>query len=423
MFWLIRRPFAGLPLAALLAAGACSTASPPSLFVEDSDLDSSSSSTDTAQTGEDHSDDGEDPGSSSTTGTSGTTGDAGEPPDSRPARPGPDHGPDELYAAIWRDLDAWSDWSRWVSPSAPWAEDAARWGLPTVGHRWSLLLQSDGTPAVDVPVSVVTEDGQTWTARSDARGRAELIADFGSPNATLYVDGLPVDLERSGDDESTLVEVASDSSPPLPVDIMFVIDTTGSMGAELTYLQERLEPVLAEVQAERSDPFDLRLSLNFYRDDGEDYVLRSSPFTTDLDAAFEKLDEQEASGGGDLPEAVDRALQDAVFDHQWSTSARARLLFLVLDAPARTDPDTLERLHAATRDAARQGIRIMPVTGTGTEEATAFLVRQLAISTGGTYAFVTEPSDLAELSALDTVGAYEPRPFDQVLKTLIADMV
>ena len=54
-------------------------------------------------------------------------------------------------------------------------------------------------------------------------------------------------------------------------------------------------------------------------------------------------------------EAVDYALQDAIEEHAWSPTARARLLFLVLDAPPHQEPQTLNRLRtsllrAAARD-------------------------------------------------------------------------
>jgi hypothetical protein len=98
-------------------------------------------------------------------------------------------------------------------------------------------------------------------------------------------------------------------------------------------------------------------------------------------------------------------------------------MFLVLDAPLRDDPVPLQRLQDSIVEAARLGIRVMPLTGTRTEESAAFFVRQLAIVTGGTYNFVTEPTSLAGLSELDTIGAYRPAPLDEILWTSISEQL
>jgi hypothetical protein len=422
MHWLIRRPWLGLPHAALLATSACSTAAPDEPFGVEPDVDptATASSSGCETSGDDEFDPTSDAG---TTGGSGTTGDAGDPPGELPLRPGPLRPDGELWGASWSDLDAWAAWADVLRAAGPWSDEDLRWGLPTVGRRWSLSLDGPTGPAADVPVTITGDNEELWSARTDAKGRVEMFADFDDATPiTVMVDETLVDLTPSPG-ESASIEIVAAPAPAPVLDLMFVIDTTGSMGDELAYLQDHLEDIIEKVRS-RTDPgLEIRLSLNYYRDHDEEYVVRSQPFSTDIGSLIEDLDAQEASGGGDIPEAVDLALEDAVFDHAWSSSARARLMFLVLDAPLRDEPASLQRLQDSIAEAARLGIRVMPVTGTRTEESTAFFVRQLAIVTGGTYNFVTEPTSLAGLSELDTLGAYEPRPLDEILWTSISEQL
>jgi hypothetical protein len=45
-----------------------------------------------------------------------------------------------------------------------------------------------------------------------------------------------------------------------------------------------------------------------YRDDGDEYVVRSVPLTADVNAVRSMLMQQGADGGGDMPEAMDQAM-------------------------------------------------------------------------------------------------------------------
>src|SRR5690606_28197460 len=156
--------------------------------------------------------------------------------------------------------------------------------------------------------------------------------DIGFP-LTIEAGQLSVELqELPGAADPVLLELPP-AQPPVDLDLMFVIDTTGSMGDELSYIKAELGDVITRVQSELGNDFGLRLSVNVYRDHGDQYLVRSFPFTTDVPTALGQLAAQSADGGGDFPEAVEAALQDAIFEHEWSPSARARLMFVVLDAP------------------------------------------------------------------------------------------
>jgi Mg-chelatase subunit ChlD len=131
------------------------------------------------------------------------------------------------------------------------------------------------------------------------------------------------------------------------LEMVFVLDTTGSMGGLLEGAKQRIWGIVNEVMQSQSHPA-VKIGLVAYRDRGDSYVTQVLPLTEDLDKVYTTLMEYEASGGGDEPEDVRRALADGVRKAGWSrsTSKLAQVLFLVGDAPPHNDyrdeEDTLE---------------------------------------------------------------------------------
>ena len=56
----------------------------------------------------------------------------------------------------------------------------------------------------------------------------------------------------------------------------------------------------------------------FYRDRGDNFITKQISLTTNLDAVYTDLLEIEAEGGGDSPESVNQALNEAVGQMKWS---------------------------------------------------------------------------------------------------------
>ena len=111
---------------------------------------------------------------------------------------------------------------------------------------------------------------------------------------------------------------------------------------------------------------------------------------------------QSASGGGDFPEAVDRALAEAM-EKNWSSAYATRLIFHVCDAPPHTGQEFETKYFNAIKTAAEKGIRIIPVASSGIDYATEFLLRQEALMTGGTYIFLTNDSGIGNSHLEPTV--------------------
>jgi hypothetical protein len=128
--------------------------------------------------------------------------------------------------------------------------------------------------------------------------------------------------------------------------MVFVIDTTGSMGGLIEGAKQRVWGIVNEVMQSKSHPA-VSIGLVAYRDHGDQYVTQVLPLTNDLDKVYSVLMDYQAGGGGDTPEDVRRALADGVSRAGWSKASAnvAQIIFLVGDAPPHDDyldePDTI----------------------------------------------------------------------------------
>ena len=100
-------------------------------------------------------------------------------------------------------------------------------------------------------------------------------------------------------------------------------------------------------------------------------------------------------------------------------SARTRLLFLVLDAPPHYEPDIVATIHDLITLAAEKGVKIIPVTASGINKETEFLMRFMAMSTNGTYVFITNDSGVGNDHLEATVGYYQVEYLNDLMVRLI----
>lgn len=172
------------------------------------------------------------------------------------------------------------------------------------------------------------------------------------------------------------------TNPQLALDLLFMLDTTGSMGDELANIQGTIQSI-----ADRIDAFTPRPSLRFgliaYRDHGDTYVTRSYDFTADVVAFQQILNDLSADAGGDKPEALNEALARAIDNLSWNSDA-IRLTFLVADAGPH---DTSYRTTLTTF--VERGIKIYPIGASGTDDPAEYTFRELAQRTLGRFIFLT----------------------------------
>ena len=130
------------------------------------------------------------------------------------------------------------------------------------------------------------------------------------------------------------MKVLATLQPERPVvEVMFVLDTTGSMGGLIAAAKEKIWSI-ANTLASADPAPEIRMGLVGYRDRGDAYVTSFTPLSDDLDAVYTRLMDFQANGGGDTPESVNQALHEALTKTDWSNNPKAyRVIFLVGDAP------------------------------------------------------------------------------------------
>ncbi|KAL8277555.1 hypothetical protein RQP46_009987 [Phenoliferia psychrophenolica] len=120
------------------------------------------------------------------------------------------------------------------------------------------------------------------------------------------------------------------------LDLVFILDCTGSMGSYISSATKNIELIVENIlQSEKlTSPESLRIGLIAYRDyppQDNSYITNSYELTSDVSNIKEHLKKLYASGGGDGPEAVTAALK-AALELQWRPAA-SKMAVLIADAP------------------------------------------------------------------------------------------
>lgn len=339
-----------------------------------------------------------------------------------PEQPAPQAG--LLTGGEWNDNDHWHDWVSLYQREDYWRAYDDEWGY-SLDFRYEVKVTSGGRP---VEGAKVTCDYAFAPAVTDNTGTAYLFFDDKDmTKEPLTVTASYGDVSATSEQlvqKDSTVEIDLEGVSPKTdkkLDLMIVCDTTGSMFDELEYLQKELISILNSVERNNAN-IPTRVSVNFYRDDGDEYVVRDFPFTTDFSEAEKQMSEQWADGGGDFPEAVDKALANALEQHDWDEDA-VKLMFIVLDAPPHSeDPQVVSYMHRLTALASEMGVRIIPVASSGVDKTTEFLLRTIAFTTGGTYTFLTDDSGVSVGGHIvPTIGEYTVEKLNDMIVRIVGE--
>jgi hypothetical protein len=327
-----------------------------------------------------------------------------------------------LTAAEWNDLENWSFLQNLLS-SDTFKTYQSKWGF-YCGNKW-IFTVSDITakPVEDAVIKINDGNEDVVVLHTNRFGIAHAVpAIFSNTAATKYT--YSINYKGKEYATGTLLNttntinytLAQNTSISQNVDLMFVVDATGSMGDELEYLKNELYNVLSRADSALTNK-SVKYGLVFYRDNGDDYVTRPKNFTPDKNEITNFVKAQSAGGGGDTPEAVDQALTVAL-QQSWSSDAHARIMFLILDAPPHDEKMTAVRTKI--KEAAQQGITIIPLAASGTDKSTEFLLRFIAIATNGTYTFLTDDSGIGNAHTTPSVGTYKVEFLNNLMVRLIS---
>jgi hypothetical protein len=238
--------------------------------------------------------------------------------------------------------------------------------------------------------AVVTEGSQE--VRTGPDGRALLFGNIGGFSARWGDKAVTVDFAQDAGREHRVTLPVRRPEGRAKLDVLFLIDTTGSMGDEIDRLKDSVRSVAERISALPANA-DLRLAMTVYRDRGDLFVTRTFDFTSSVDVFKTALAEVRASGGGDTPEDLNAGLHQAVTGPSWRGDDAVKLIFLIADAPPHLDYQDGPDYAGDVLAAARRGIKIMPIASSGLDDQGEYVFRQLAQITMARFTFLTYGAD------------------------------
>lgn len=204
--------------------------------------------------------------------------------------------------------------------------------------------------------------------------------------------------------------------PKQTLDIQIVIDTTGSMGDEIAYLNKEFDAMVSTISAKYPGA-QQHWSLVAYKDKHDEYIARWFDFRADPTELHSKLATLTANGGGDFPESPEVALGVAHRLSWRQDAGTARLLFWIADAPHHVED--ADAMATSLRGAHDKGIHIYPVASSGIDEFTELTMRSAAQVTGGRYVFLTDDSGVGGAHLTPSVPCFFVTKLNQAILRMV----
>jgi hypothetical protein len=256
------------------------------------------------------------------------------------------------------------------------------------------------------------------TAREAAQSRAEAAAALQRAKAALAdAEAAAADAGQSRDAAEQRADAAAEKMASVQatpdanfamadLDLVFVMDATGSMGDEIRDVQANLLGLVRVLT--RLAPT-LNVGFVAFKDRGDDYLVRAFPLTAmrgdNLSRIQAFVGQLEASGGGDVPEPVAHALERGIA-MSWRPEAEGRIV-LIGDAPSHR-PDWAQAFGEAAAFAGDR--RRVSAIFTGRDPEGREFFERLAAAGGGD--FVQHRGQMMEsvlLSVLDDTVRWKRR--------------
>ena len=333
----------------------------------------------------------------------------------------------QLTAAELNDFSKWDLWKDIQKKDLHRFQEM--WEISPVLRYAVQVKTEDEKPVVDATVLLKSSDKIIlWSAQTDNTGKAELWLNLFSDIKIKKTELVVIYENREYSFEKpnlfhkgiNAFKLTVKCNIPNQVDVAFVVDATQSMDDEIAFLKSDIVDIIQKTKLNFPD-MSLNLGSVFYRCFGNSYAIKLSPFSNNIDNTVNFINSQDANEGGD--EVVEEALKVAVDSLNWSQSARARLLFFVLDEQPLRKPEVINKLHIYIQKAAEKGIRIIPIVASAETPRNAssleYLMRSMALATNGTYLFLTDHSKIGNAHAKPTTDRYDVELLNNLLKRII----
>ena len=265
----------------------------------------------------------------------------------------------------------------------------------------------------------VQESGDADTGAVDDATDSESIdeEDFGATGSEKDSGGLPptpnpgskVNATRPTPEAVAAQETLATATPPVnrielqepatPVqlDIILLLDATGSMADELAIFKAGLESMGTNLQA-LPNATSLRYGFVVYRDHAKTEPSQIFQLTDDWEHFATSVASVTAVGGNDYAEDLNGGLYRAITEINWQTNA-LRLLILLGDAPPHLDAPVAISFDAVLALAAEQDIVIYTIGSDDLSEQGKEIYQQIAQENNGRFLFISKNPDAAQTVA------------------------
>ncbi len=327
-----------------------------------------------------------------------------------------------LTAGEWKDHENWGFFSNLVNTGII---TFPSFGIDPTQRISVTVTDSTGTPLPNATVTLNQDSEIIWTSVTDKNGQAYLFEMNGKTGSTVTASlgeiSQSMEIQSASTDEQGNIQtddrqcaISLDTAPVTypKTQMMFIVDTTGSMGDEMLYLQSDFSAIAEETGTENTS-----YSVNFYKDSGDDYVTKCSGFTSDVQEIKEKLNQESAYGGGDEPEAVYNVLKETIFSPEWQEDS-VKIAFLIYDAPPHAECD----FESIISEASAKGIHLIPIVSSNGSRETELFGRALAICTNSSYVFLTDDSGIGNSHLEPIIGDYEVEPLHDIIVRIIQEL-
>ncbi|TVZ22542.1 von Willebrand factor type A domain-containing protein [Dokdonia sp. Hel_I_63] len=323
----------------------------------------------------------------------------------------------QLTAGEINDVEKYAEFVK-IYTSGEAREIAKKWEFNHDGRTDIQVTDNSGLPIANVGVALYKNYNLLMKGMTDASGMSMLFKGKNSPTDTylvqLYYSG-KIEGKKISRNQKQVSFTINEHQASNAIDILFAVDATGSMGDEISYLKSELKNIMSRIDASVKQK---RVALTVYRDHGDDYVTRAIDFSSDVNEVKDFLSAQHAAGGGDYKEAVEEALKVSL-SQSWNEKAKARILFLMLDAPPHFNQENVAMIKSQIAKAKEQGIKIIPVVASGANKEVEFLMRSFSVSTNGTYVFLTDDSGIGNDHIEATTESFKVEKLNDLMVRLI----
>jgi Mg-chelatase subunit ChlD len=255
------------------------------------------------------------------------------------------------------------------------------------------IKDKNGRSIPNADVTILANNKQIATGKTYADGSflffPSLYPDIFTFNVTIAKDKAKTELtlDRQGSrNKEIILDITQTKENEIPLDVVFIMDTTGSMGEEIQRLKNTIEIINLNLAGDSQTK--VQFGMVLYRDKKEAYITKVIPLTSDLEKFKKDLNKVDAAGGGDYPEDLQSALKDSMKEIQWRQNA-IRLTFIITDAPPHLDYGQDYTYISAMKEATEKGIKIFSIGTGGLDINGEYVLRQISQFTNAKYIFLT----------------------------------